>query len=175
MSAAAVLPTGATVLVDTNVFFAIGGPSNAKHRRFRSAIRTAEASCRLPQRVVTELGGPETDRIEAALSAGWVEIADPLDQTDGDVVAATDIARRTIASETGRPEHEIEKADTTLAGLAVQFARYRSEPVVVVTNDIPARAGVEHAVTASGHGDDVDVCEVAKVIGDDAGDPIRLL
>jgi hypothetical protein len=168
------VPTGAAVLVDTNVFFATGGPSNSKYRRFRDTIRAAEASCWLPQRVVEELGGPETDRIETALSAGWVEIADPLNRTDGDVVAATDIARRTIASETGRPEHEIEKADTTLAGLAVQFARHHSEPVVVATNDIPARAGVEHAVTASGH-DDIHVCEVADVIGDDADDPIRLL
>ncbi|ERH13289.1 MAG: hypothetical protein J07HB67_02327 [halophilic archaeon J07HB67] len=152
------VPTGAAVLVDTNVFFAIGGPSNSNYRRFRDTIRAAEASCWLPQRVVEELGGPETDRIETALSAGWVETAESPDQTDGDVVTATDVARRTIASETDRPEHDIEKADTALAGLGVQFARRRSVPVVVVTNDIPARAGVEHAVVASGYDETIDVC-----------------
>lgn len=175
MSGSDTLPTGATVLVDTNVFFAIGGPSNEKYRRFRDAIRAAEASCRLPQRVVEELGGPETDRIETALSTGWVEIAEPPDRTDSDVVTATDVARRTIANETDRPEHDIEKADAALAGLAVQFAQRRTAPVVVVTNDIPARAGVEHGVTASGYDETVDVCGVDAVIGDDTDDPVRVL
>lgn len=175
MSGDTTLPTGATVLVDTNVFFSIGGPSNPKYRRFRNAVRTAEATCLLPQRVVDELGGPETDRIETALSTGWVEIATTLDRTDGDVVAATDAARRTISSETGRPGHEIEKADTVLAGLAVQYATRRSASVVVVTDDIAARAGVEHAVAAGGYDDTVDVCGAEAVIGDDGDEPIRLL
>ena len=125
------LPTGATVVVDTKVFFAVGGPSNPKYRQFRSAVRTAEASCHLPQRVVEELGGPETDRIKTALSEGWVTVADPLDRTDGGVVAAT--------------------------------------------NDVPARVGVERAVTVGDCGDAVDVCGVTAVIGDDADDPIRVL
>jgi hypothetical protein len=169
------LPTGGTVVVDTNVFFAIGGPSNEKYRRFRDAIRAAETTCCLPRRVVGELGGPETDRIEAALGEGWAEIVDAPDPTDGDAVAATDIARRTIATETDQAEHDVEKTDTILAGLAVQFVQDHAIPVVVVTNDSPARSGIEHAVTAQGYDDTVDVYGVEDIVGEDSDEPLRLV
>jgi len=65
--------------------------------------------CKLPQRVIGELGGPKTDRVQAALDEGWAEIIDAPSPTDGDAVAASDIATRTIANETGKPEHEVEK------------------------------------------------------------------
>jgi len=39
------------------------------------------------------------------------------------LVTASDIARRVIANETGQPEHEVEKTDTILAGLVIQYLR----------------------------------------------------
>jgi len=45
----------------------------------------------------SEVGGRDTYRIQTALDEGWAEIIDAPDPTDGDAVAASDIARRTIA------------------------------------------------------------------------------
>jgi len=73
------------------------------------------------QRVIRELSGSKTDRVQAALNDGWAEIIDAPSPTDGDAIAASDIAARTIANETGKPEHEVEKIDAILAGLAIQY------------------------------------------------------
>lgn len=164
------------VIVDANVFFAIGRPSNPQYARFRSAIQTAGVVCKLPHRVIGELGGPETNRVRTALDEGWAEIIDAPSPTDGDAVAASDIARRTIATETGNAEHEVEKTDTILAGLAIQYVRDRSTTnVVVLTDDTPARKGIENAVTAQGYTDAISVYELADSIGDDPGDSLRLI
>jgi hypothetical protein len=164
------------VLVDANIFFAIGHPSNPKYARFRSAIRNAGVVCKLPQRVIGELGGSEMDRVRTALDEGWAEIIDAPSPADGDAVAASDIATRTIANETGKPEHEVEKTDAILAGLAIQYVRDRStERVVVLTDDKPARKGIENAVTAQGYTDVIFVYGLTAIIGDDSGDSMRLI
>jgi hypothetical protein len=89
------------VLVDANIFYAIGQPSNPQYQRFRQTIQHAGVVCKLPppQRVIGELGGAETDRVRTALDEGWAEIIDAPSPTDGDAVAASDTARRTIANE----------------------------------------------------------------------------
>jgi hypothetical protein len=164
------------VIVDANVFFAIGRPSNPQYARFRSEIQNAGVVCKLPRRVVGELGGPEMDRVRTALDEGWAEIIDAPSPTDGDAVAASDIARRTIANETGHAEHEVEKTDTILAGLAIQYVRDRSATsVIVLTDDTPARKGIENAVTAQGYTDTISVYGLADIIGDDSGDSMRLI
>lgn len=164
------------VLVDANVFFSIGRPSNPKYVRFRRAVTRTNTVVKLPRRVVGELGGPATKPIQEALDAGWATIVDAPDPTDGDAVAASDIARRTIASETGRPEHEIEKTDAILAGLAIQYVQDRSSTgVVVLTDDVPARTGIENAVAAQGYADVVSVYGVTDVIGDDPDDGVTLI
>ena len=55
-----------------------------------------------------------------------------------------------------RAEHEAEKTDTILAGLAIRYIRNRSTTgVVVLTDDQPAGKGIENAVRAQGlHGYD---------------------
>ncbi|MFC6763946.1 hypothetical protein [Natrinema soli] len=164
------------VFVDANIFFAIGHPSNPRYTRFRSAVRNADAVCKLPRRVIGELGGSETDRVRTALDEGWAEIIDAPSPTDGDAVAASDIATRTIANETGKPEHEVEKTDAILAGLAIQYVRDRStERVVVLTDDKPARKGIENAVTAQDYTDVISVYGLTDIIGDDSGDSMRLI
>mgnify|MGYP006926865445 CR=1 FL=1 len=90
------------VLVDANIFYAIGRPSNPQYHRFRTAVQHAGVVCKLPRRVIGELGGPETDRVRTALDEGWAEIIDAPSPTDGDAVAASDIARRTVASKSPR-------------------------------------------------------------------------
>jgi len=52
---------------------------------------------------------------------------------------------------TDKPEHEVEKTDTILAGLAIQYVRDRSTSgVIVLTDDKPAKEGIQNAVTAQG-------------------------
>lgn len=41
------------VLVDANIFFAIGHPTNPQYARFRSAVRNAGVVVKLPQRSVS--------------------------------------------------------------------------------------------------------------------------
>ena len=170
------LSAGKDVLVDANIFFAIGRPANPRYVRFRRAVRQANVVLKLPQRVIGELGGSETDRVRTALEEGWAEVIDAPEPTDGPAVAASDIARRTIAGETGQAEHEVEKTDAILAGLAVQYVRDRStDGVIVLTDDKPARKGIENAVTAQGYTDVISVCGLADIIGEDPGDSMRLI
>ena len=93
-----------------------------------------------------------------ALDDGWAEIIEATPPTDGDAVAASDIARRTIASETNRAEHEVEKTDAILAGLAIQYVRDRSpSTVVVLTDDKPARKGIKNAAQSQGYEETITV------------------
>lgn len=164
------------VLVDANIFYAIGRPSNPQYRRFRSAVRNAGVVCKLPRRVIGELGGSGTDRVRTALDEGWATIIDAPPPTDGDAVAASDIARRTIANETDQDEHEVEKTDGILAGLAIQYVRDHSTTgVIVLTDDQPAKTGIENAVRAQGYTDAITVYGLADIIGDDPGDSMRLI
>ena len=164
------------VLVDANIFFAIGRPSNQKYDRFRQEVKRANTVLKLPRRVVGELGGSETERVQTALDEGWAEIVDAPDVEDGDALAASDIARRTIANETDRPEHEVEKTDAVLAGLAIQYLRDRSaESIVVLTDDDPARKGIRNAAENQGYADAVSVYGVRDIIGDDPDDSMKLI
>ena len=139
-------------------------------------MQTAGVVLKLPHRVIGEIGGPETDRVWIALEEGWAEVINAPAPTDGDAVAASDIARRTIANETGRPEHEIEKADAILAGLAIQYLRDRSTAgVTVLTDDKPARKGIERAVGVQSYMDAISVYGVTNIIGDDPGDSLWLI
>ncbi|ELY77217.1 hypothetical protein [Natrinema gari] len=164
------------VLVDANIFFAIGHPTNPQYARFRSAVRNAGVVVKLPQRVIGELGGSDTERVRTAIDEGWAEIIDSPAPTDGDAVAASDIAMRTIAAETDQTEHEVEKTDAILAGLVIQYVRDRStRGVIVLTDDQPAREGIKNAVTAQGYTDAISVYGLADIIGDDPGDSMRLI
>jgi hypothetical protein len=93
------------VLVDANIFIAIGHPTNQRYKRFRQAVQAAGVVLKLPHLVIGEIGGLETDRVRLALEEGLAEVINAPAPTDGDAVAARDIARQVIANETGRLEH----------------------------------------------------------------------
>lgn len=62
-----------------------------------------------------------------------------------------DDVRSYIAHASNRPEDQIEKADTALAGVAVQrLAQDDISAATVVTTDTDAGAGVKRAVEAAG-------------------------
>jgi hypothetical protein len=47
--------------------------------------------------------------------------------------------------------------------------------VVVLTDDKPARKGIENAVTTQGYTDAITIYGLADIIGDDPGDSMRLI
>jgi hypothetical protein len=152
MSRSSPLSADVSVIVDANVFFAIGRPSNPKYERFRYEVRTAGVVLQLPRCVIGELGGPETGRIRRALNEGWAEIVDAPSPQDADAITASDIARRVIANETGQPEHKVEKTDTILAGLVVQYLRGTETTDVVVLTDVASSAWLRTTSATRGHG-----------------------
>jgi hypothetical protein len=152
-------------IADTGVFVRCGGPDNEKFRRLRRALQQAGTSLYLPERVYEELGGdptaeeypsgdiPHADGIEE----GWLVVADDLDHTDPLVSTVMDEARRFIATETGRNEDRIEKADTALVGLAAQLLDSgRADHVVCLTTDKPAGRAVETLLPRHGFDDRIE-------------------
>lgn len=110
------------VLADTNLFVAVGGPEKPKYQRLRSFVRRRRVTLQVPQRVVDELSTMHVaDRAEVAVDEGWATVVDPPAPSHGDAVAAMDFVRREIARRSEKDEHEVEKADTVFAGLAIEF------------------------------------------------------
>lgn len=69
-----------------------------------------------------------------------------------------DRTRSHIANSSNRPEDQIERADTALAGVAVQLLLQGSAPspsVCLVTTDTDAGQGVVTAVEAAGFTDQI--------------------
>lgn len=152
-------------VADTGVFVRCGGPDNDKFRRLRRALQQADVSLQIPRRVYEELGGdsaadeypsgnvPYSDGFEE----GWIVVADDLDYTNSLVATVMDEARRFIASETGRDEDIIEKADTALVGLAAQLLDSgQADRVVLLTTDKPAGRAAETLLSERGFGDRIE-------------------
>ena len=71
------------VLVDANIFYAIGRPSNPQYQRFRSVVQHVGVICKLPQRVIGELGGSRDRPCPDSAREGWAEIIDAHHQQVG--------------------------------------------------------------------------------------------
>jgi len=149
-------------IADTGVFVRCGGPDREKFQRLRRAVRRADASLLIPQRVYEELGGdptaeeyPSGDVPHAAgIEEGWVAVAEELDHATPVVSTVMDETRRFIASETGRQEDSIEKADSALVGLAAQMLDAgTADDVVLLTTDKPAGRAAETVLRRHGFGD----------------------
>ena len=107
---------------------------------------------------------------------GGPKLLTPPSPQDADAITASDIARRVIANETGQSEHEVEKTDTILAGLVVQYLRgTETTDVVVLTDDIPANHGIETAVDELSYGDAIDVYGLSDIIDDDSDDSLTVI
>lgn len=138
-------------IADTGVLVRCGGPDNEKFQQLRRAVRGADVSLLLPQRVYEELGGDSTAAYPSqnipysdGFEEGWLTVADELDYTEPVVSAVMDATRRFIAAETGRPEDRIEKTDTALVGLAAQLLNSgQADHVVLLTTDKPAGRAAE--------------------------------
>ncbi|RAW46448.1 hypothetical protein DQW50_03500 [Halorubrum sp. 48-1-W] len=171
MSEGAELDRNERTLVDTNLFVAIGSPENAKFRRFRETVTRSGVVLSVPERVRDELSiHPTERRLTLALDEGWAEVVSPPSLTAAEAVSAADRARRVIAERTGRDEHDVEKADTIFAGLAVQYLTLGDDRVTVLTDDGPATEAIEAAVRSVEARGTVRVLTLEDVIGADDGD-----
>ncbi|KZN22630.1 hypothetical protein A4G99_19430 [Haladaptatus sp. R4] len=144
-------------VADSGLFIACGRQQNNKYTALRRFAQRNGISFMIPQRVYSELGGapnrstPSQTPINSAIDAGWVTTADELDYTNGGVAAVMDTVRRFIAKASHRSEDQIEKADTALAGVAMQLLNSgNAASVTVVTRDTDAGKGVVRAIEARG-------------------------
>ena len=162
-------------LVDTNLFVAVGGPDNDKYRALREYVENRDVSLKVPRRVERELTTMHyADRVQRAVDEGWAERIDPPSPTDPDAVSAMDFVRREIARRTGEDEHEVEKADTALAGLAVEYLKRTDDPVAVVTDDRVAARAIEAGTARSECEGSVSVFTREDLIGG-GGDDLRII
>jgi hypothetical protein len=156
------------VLADTNLFIAVGAPDSDKYVALRRWVRQSDVTLRVPRRVRGELRTMHAvERVDTAVADDWAMVIDPPEPTAGDAVAAMDLVRRYIADRTGQDEHEVEKADTVFAGVAIQYLQEYADKVVILTDDKYASAGIERAVETRGYDDAVEVLRRTDILGDD--------
>lgn len=104
------------VVADTGLFVACGRQTNNKYVALERFARRNELTFVIPERVYEELTGaparstPGQTPIDSAIESGWVEIAAPIDYSNGTVSSVMDSARSRIASLSNRPEDKIEKS-----------------------------------------------------------------
>lgn len=159
------------VLVDTNLFVAVGGPEKPKYQQLRSFAKRQQVPLQLPQRVVDELKTMHVaDRVEVAVDEGWAAVVDPPSPSHSDAVAAMDLVRREIARRSEKDEHKVEKADTVFAGLAIESLRQGNQRVVVLTDDRLAADAIERAVREQGYGESILVLRRTDIMDDDNSD-----
>lgn len=161
-------------LVDTNLLVAVGDPGHSKYRELREYVEKRDVVLKVPHRVEEELSTMHYgDRVETAVEEGWAERIEPPSPSHADAVDAMDFVRREIARRTGRNDHEVEKADTVFAGLAVEFLQARDAPVAVLTDDRVAAAAIESAVAKQGYDDAISVFTRDDLLGGD--DDLRII
>ena len=158
-------------IADTGLFIACGRQQNNKYTALARFAQRHDRTFVTPHRVYDELGGaperstPGETPINTAIDAGWVRVADPLDYANPTVATVMDDVRGYIARASNRDEDTIEKADTALAGVAVQLldddeAGY----IYLVTTDIHAGEGAVAAVEAAGFDDRIEVVDGFELI-----------
>lgn len=150
------LQNSVTWIADTGLFIACGRQQNNKYTALERFAQRNDLTFVIPQRVYDELGGaprrstPGQTPINSAIDTGWVTVADEPDYTNGTVSRVMDDVRSYIARSSNRSEDRIEKADTALAAVAVEWLEAESGLVCIVTTDIDAGEAVVATLDAHG-------------------------
>ncbi|MFB6177013.1 MAG: hypothetical protein ABEI99_07715 [Halobaculum sp.] len=166
-------------LLDANTLVSAGRPTDPKFQKLRRARRTAETTLLLPEQIAAEIR-PTSVRVslDRAVESGWIEVVEtpPISRTDA--TRARDIARRQIASRSpDKTEDDVETADCTLAGLAVELpvTEQPAGGLTVLTADRAAREGVESAVSALGYEATITTISLFDVIDDGDEDGLTIV
>lgn len=160
------IPHDSLVVIDSSVLFAIGGPTNEKYQAVEQYVTRRDITVKVPERVAEELGeSPDAyayqrDRLRAAQEAGWVEPA-RVDFSQPRVSAVVDktCTRMLNLSADDVSEHEIEKTDTVLTGLAYQYATGGASHVTVLVSDTIAEQAIDDVLSAASVGDATTVVD----------------
>jgi hypothetical protein len=158
-------------IADTGFFVALGAPDNDRYRHVRAFAERNELTFLIPERVYDELTTGALDRgsppIDTAFEQGWVDVADALGYSIPLVSKTMDGLQRYIASADDRHEHEVERADAALGGLAAQLlAEGSTTTVYIYTPDIAAGEGIETVFESEGYGDAVTFVNAFQFIED---------
>lgn len=158
-------------IADTGLFVAMGQPSNSRYQAVRRFARRNDGTFVLPERVYDELtvDDPAVDvpPVDAAIAAGWTNVAAPLEFADPIVSRAMDGVQRYIANADDRPADDVERADAALAALAAQHLRSGTRThVYIYTTDIAAGEGAETVLASEGYGDSVTFVNGHRFIDD---------
>ena len=143
-------------VADMGLFVAGGRRGNGKYTALSRFARRRGITVRIPKQVHEELGGAPERSSPASLpiDEGWVTVAD-MGYTDA-TVSVLDDARRFIANASNRDEDTVERADTALAGVAVQLLDGgEAERIRLVTTD--QDAGEATVAVLESHGYDGQV------------------
>ena len=162
------------VLVDTNIFVAVGEPDNSKYQSLREYAQQRDLVLLVPRRVREELSTMHVaNRVETAVEDGWADVVNPPSPTHSEAVTAMDTVRREIARRSDKDEHEVEKADTVLAGLAIEYHQRRGKDVFVLTDDKVAAEAIRLAMRQQDFEDAVTVVTRTDIL--DSDDDFRLI
>jgi hypothetical protein len=162
------------VRADTNLFVAVGAADSQKYDALRDLAQQRGGPLRVPERVREELRVIHLeDRLETAVEQGWATLVEPPQPTAASAVATMDFVRQYIADQTGADEHDVQKADTVFAGLAVEYIERGHSEVIVLTDDKIASAAIERAVSPEGCKNRITVYRRADIL--DTGDDFRVI
>ncbi|WP_122091141.1 hypothetical protein [Halalkalicoccus subterraneus] len=164
-------PNSKAWVADSGLFIACGRQENTKYIALERFATHNQITFIIPQQVYEELTGapaqstPGQIPIDSAIASGWVTVAEDLDYTNSTVSTVLDRTRSYIANSSNRPEDQIERADTTLAGVAVQLLLQGSaSSVCLITTDIDAGQGTVTAIEAAGFTDQITLKDGFELI-----------
>ena len=149
----------------------MGQPSNSRYEAVRRFARRNDITFVLPERVYEELtpnsATTRTTPVETAIEEGWTTVADPLVFSEPIVSRVMDGVQRYIANADDRPADEVERADPTLAALAVQeLSAGTASKVFIYTTDIAAGEGAEAVLASERYGDSLTFVNGFRFIED---------
>jgi hypothetical protein len=141
------------VVVDTSFLYAMGAPANEKYKKVSTYATTTNTTFYVPPRVYDECLVPRAEdyavvpQVQRGLSDGWLQRCNDLNYQrrlhDGMRVATVmDRVRAKMAALRGGDEDRVEKADTALAGYAVQLLAEGHEQILIAMRDRTAEAAI---------------------------------
>jgi hypothetical protein len=122
----------------------------------------------VPARVEEEIEqGGVTPALERAQDEGWAKVVAAPTVSHNKATTAQDIVRRAIASKSAqKDEHDVEKADTVFAGIAVEYLLdpERADNVTMITSDRLAQEAIETAMSSLGYDGQVSIITLWDLI-----------
>lgn len=173
-----------TVIIDSSVLIAIGGPENEKFQALAEYATQRDLVFHVPERVLEELDDSppqyETQcaRVRVAVEQGWMTTAPPLDYTISAVSVVMDAVQQRMAKRANSRNDVVEKTDTALAGLTMQLPTTDPEvtTVTILMADTAAETAMDDVFRARSLTDVVTTIDGRRLAAELAGgDDVRLL